>query len=581
MKISNVIHTLAAKVANAIGSVPTQPGRPPSPRSDPVNLAATAKASDLASATRAAEQGDTKNLFTLYRDSVLSDDHVQSCLNTRKLALLGQPLTVMAFNKNNPDDVTAAKACNRAVLDCENWIDGLGAILDSAFWPVSAVEKLFRQADPPADDEPKLQYTLRRLEPVTPHLFCFKWAYQAGAKIDPEKWEPLLKLWPLDAEGKILSDITKAEYLDPTRYLVHRGHLLTGFRDNWGGPGRAILGWWLLRGLGRDWFGRFMERYGQPFLKAKTDKADPQAVAFLQEAFALTTKISGIVIDHEDEVELEQALVQGGAEGHKLWHEVCNNAISRAITGYDANSSPAGLNAGESQHSENVREDVRQFDQIKCVATLQRQLFGQLLKINGLTGRIKLAFGGLSDEDAGQFATTLKTMSEAGFEPTDEAIPTINERLGLPVQRKQAVPAPTFGTPVETPPGKGSGQKPPSPGGEGRGEVEPRTNKAVRDVQTFSSRDLRGRLVAFSAGGTPPAKDPTAAVASSNADELGAALEESFGPLVKIIEGSTSKADAEAKIRAYFADWRPNAMVAALEKPLQICAAQGAVEGKA
>lgn len=557
------LRTFAAEVASQLGlKAPTTRQPSPSPRSDPPNLLSTAKASDLQSAARAAERGDPKNLFTLYRDFVLSDEHVQSCLNTRKLAVLGQPLSIMPRSRGNPDDLAAAAACNRAVADCENWLDGLGALLDShAFWPVSTAEKLFTAAGLPLDNEPALQYTLRRIEPITPHQLCWKWAYQAGVKVDMEQWEPLLKLWPLDLYSNILYDVTKAESLDPDRHIVHRGHLLTGVKDNCGGPGRAILGWIFLRSLGRDWFGRFMERYGNPFVKAKTDKNDPQAVAFLQEAFSTASKISGLIIDHEDEAELVQAMVQGGAEGHQIWHNVCNNAISRHITGYGLSDSPAGLNAGQSQKSENVREDVRMFDQLRLAATLERQLFAQFLRINGLIGRIKVSFGGLSDDDVGKFATSLNTMNQAGWEPTDEAIPTINERLGIPMQRKAA---PSFGFGASQFGGSLPTGGSPSP-------------------QPFAARDLHGRLIHYSAGGEPTlprVTHPSDAIAAQHAREVGRAMNEAFAPVVELLQSASSAQDAERRLAAYFADWRPRQFITALEKPLQLAAASGAAAAK-
>jgi len=568
------LKTFAAKLLG-VATPATQRAPTISPRAEPANLGSTAKASDIQSAIRSAELGDPERLFRLYRDSLLSDDHVQGCLNTRKLAVLGQPLAIMPRNRLNPDDVAAAAACNRAVEDCENWKNGLGSLLDSALWPVAVAEKLFKPAEALDYEGPRLQWTLKRLEAVNPMLFCWKWAYQSGAAIDLEAWEPLLKLWPVDAAGNITRDITKATPLDPVRHLAHRGHLLTGFKDNWGGPMRAILGWWLLRALGRDWFGRFMERYGMPFPKGKTNAQDPQAVAFLQEAFSLATKVGGIVIGQDDEVELVQATVQGGAEGHKLWHEVCNNAISKHVTGIEASANPAGLNAGASNKAENVREDVRMFDQMILCETLEKQLFAQFLRINGLTGRIKLSFGGLSDDDAGAFATTLNTLGQAGFEPTDEAIPTINERLGIPVRRKAA--AAPFGFP---PPG---GPRPanPAPPTEPDDEDEP-----AAEVETFAVRDLKGRILTFSAGAdTQPARatrpDPVDALAAAHAREVGAAMAEGFAPVVAILQGSTSATDAEAKLAAYFSDWRPKQFVAALEKPLQLAAAKGAIEGKA
>jgi phage gp29-like protein len=302
---------------------------------------------------------------------------------------------------------------------------------------------------------------------------------------------------------------------------------------------RAILGWQLLRSLGRDWFGRFMERYGMPFPKGKTNANDPQAVAFLQDAFSLATKVGGIVIGQDDEVDLVQAMVQGGAEGHKLWNDVCNNAISRAITGYDSNSAPSGLNAGESHKSENVRDDVRMFDQMMLAETLEKQLFAPFLKVNGLPGSVKVSFGGLNDADAKSFAETVKIMKEAGYELTDESINTANERTGLVWQRAAAPAAPNI--------------------------------DAAAQLATFAAMLPPGVRL-------PKVTHPSDAVASDNAKIVGDAMREAFKPALQIIQNSRTPAECEARLAAFFADWRPKQFVSALEKPLQICAAKGAVE---
>jgi phage gp29-like protein len=578
--------TLVADIRSALSAPVTSRSPRPSPRAEPPNYASTAKASDLQSAIRTAEAGDPQNLFRLYRDSLMSDDHIQGCVNTRKLAVLGQPLAIMPKNRSNPDDTAAAAACNRAVADCENWKNALAALLDShCIYPVVAAEKIFRPADAPDEGEPRLQYTLRRIEPLDPFLLCWKWAYQAGVKIDLETFEPLLKLWPIDpAQGTILRDPTKCSPLEAIRHITHRGHLLTA-KDNWGGPGRAILGWWLLRTLGRDWFARFMERYGNPFPVGKTDKTDTQAVAFLSEAFALSTKIGGLVIDREDEVQLVQATVQGGAEGHKLWHDVCNNAISRHLTGIEASANPAGLNAGASNKAENVREDVRMFDQLMLVETLEKQLFAQFLRINGLTGKIKVSFGGLSDQDATQFATTLDTLGRAGLEIDDASLPLANERLGFLIRRKALAPAPSFGFPNPQSairnPQSGDAANPQSAIRNPQSEEEP-------ELETFAVRDLHGKLRYFSAGSdrelsqlaSPPTprSDGVNALASAESPTVAAAMRESFAPLLTILNASSSPKDFEKQAAAFFADWRPTQFVKALEKPLQIAAAKGAAD---
>ncbi len=494
--IQKLLTTLTRTARNFFGA-PQQTGIPTrqtawlGPRFEPANLSATATGQDIQCAIRQAENGEPTSLFRFYRDCLLGDDLIQGELSKRKLAVLGQPIAILPADKSSEDDLAAAAACLRAIHDCENWNTGLGALLASTMWPVAVAENIFRAADPEPvtfsqprkldanlksqisnlKSEITLQYTLKRLEPVNPLLFCFRHAYLVGGvgmgsaspvqqaglgplnlqpstpnpdqwySIDLSDWEPFLRLWPIDDQGRIIYDASRAAKLDPDRHLVHRGHLLTDQRDNWGGPMRAILFWWLLRGLGRDWFGRFMERYGMPFPVGKTNVQDQESVNLLQTAFTLATKVGGLVIGQQDSVELQQAAVQGGAEGHALWHRTCNDAISRHIVGYGSSDKPAGLNAGESDMQAGVRQDLRLFDQRLLAETLEKQLFARFLKFNGLKGRVRVTWGGLSAGDAKAFADLLKTSKEAGWEPTDGAIAIIEDRLGLEVQRSAAEPA--------------------------------------------------------------------------------------------------------------------------------------------
>lgn len=569
------------------------------PRFDPGNISATAKISDVQTATRDAENGDPTSLFRFYRDSLLGDELIQGELNKRKLAVIGETLTVLPETKDNPEDIAAAAACMRAIKDCKNWLDGLSEWLNTSIWPVTINENIFSPADPKPvafqlkKDGPvqnlSLQYTLSRLEPVNPMLFCFRHAYLVGGvgmgtatpvqqaglmrdqqpsttvgtspwySIDLSDWEPFLRLWPIDQAGRIIYDASRASKLDPMRYVVHRGHLLTGQRDNWGGPGRAITGWWLLRGLGRDWFARFMERYGSPFPVGKTDVEDPQSVKLLEDAFATAVKIGGLVIGQDDSVDLKEAAVQGGADGHDKWHRVCNDAISFHLTGRRSSDKPAGLNSGESQTQENIREDIRLFDEQKLAETLVKQLFENFKKINGLAGSVRVVWGGLSADDAKTFADLLKTMSEAGYEPTDEALPTVEEKTGLQWQRK-AVPDPLANTAFGNP------------------------NSGIddNDPDALAVRDVKGRLILFSAGGHPSHRsaDPIDPIVSARLDALTAAYRGAMAPFRQAILDSSSKEECLARLKKLYADWSPGRLQTELETALQICAAAGAAAAK-
>ncbi|GEM_PF-493918 len=554
---------------------PFQQGATLSPRFEPSNITQDITANDIQNAIREAENGQTYNLFRLYRDVLLSDNHIQAEINTRKLALLAQPLAIMPADKDNPDDVALAAAFTRAKSDCANWRDGLVALMDSnCGWPVSIVEKIMQPAGEPAGDEPQLQFTLARLVPVNPQALCYQWAYQLGGFgsgtassiqqiqtpanglnqapyiMDLNRWEPYLKLWPIGENGRIIYDATHAEYLDRTRHMVHRGHLLTGFRDNWGGPFRAILFWWYFRNLGREWFARFMERFGSPFPVGYTDATDAAAVALLREAFDLARSIGGLVVDESSRIDLKEAMVAGGADGHKTFHDLCNNEISKLITGLDSGSKPHGLNAGANQMQQSVREDYRMFDQSSLSETVIQQLVIPFRDMNGLKGMIKLVWGGLSDVDAKMFADFLMAMSTAGWTPTDDAIPTVEERTGIPFERI-IPPAPL------------------DPGFGGTSSTSPQ-NKNSKKPTPFT---------VFSVGDPQPKPTPIDSIVEKHSAALAAAFRGALAPVRQIVLSSTSRADCEAKLKLFYADWQPQRVQEILEEALQVCAATGAAEG--
>jgi hypothetical protein len=549
------------------------------PRWEPINISQNSTAQSIQTAIREAENGETRELFRFYRDIILGDDHVQGCINARKICMLSMPINFMPQDKNNPDDVEAAAACRRAKDDCENWNDAMSTMLSSCFWPVKIMERLYRPADEARSGEPKMQWTLRKFEDVNPMLFCFRWSYLTGGiamgtaspiqqaglgltpgnfMIDLEVWEPFFKLWPTDNSGRIIYDCASAQYLDRSRHIVHRNHLLTEFRDNWGGPGRAITGWWLLRQLGRDWFAQFMQTYGKPFVKMKVDVEDQDAIDFARQALDVARRIGGLVIDHEDEAELVAAMVQGGAEGHKTWGEVCNGAISRLICGQEmASTAKSGSETGSSQAKlqGSVREDIAQFDQQKLGETVVKQICNPFLLLNGLPGRVTANWGGQSGEEAEKTGSLLLSLSQAGLTPADDQLPVISERVGFTVQR--------VAPPEMMDEDPSSGLRPPSPSGRGQGEGAPlRTPAQRRQLCTGSPEgsgaaqlhaaltllDVAARSTEHSALRT---LHPSDVIAARHAPALAGALAARYAAIPEIIRLSATPEDARKNIRAY------------------------------
>ena len=79
------------------------------------------------------------------------------------------------------------------------------------------------------------------------------------------------------------------------------------------------------------------------------------------------------------------------------------------------------------------------YDQLALGQTIRQQIFEPFLRMNGLPGcPPTIVWDGLSDADAKLLADLLASLSNAGLEPTDEALPTLNERLCFSIQRKAA-----------------------------------------------------------------------------------------------------------------------------------------------
>lgn len=456
--------TLAAKQIQ--GALATARKAYVSIRDETPSVARSATVATVQNAISAAEGGETRELFALYRDLTVGGSHIQCEMGKRKMAVLSQPHSIQPEDKENAEDVKAAEAVAQMIRDCSNWTDGIGHLMDATLWPVAVAEKIFRPAGEPMPGKPRLNYTLDKLHVVNPTLLCFKQPYltrsaELGARNkkpetqNPEQlWEQELRFYATDESGRINWGYDQTYGAEPMRHIVHRGHLLGSVRDNWGGPMRSIVFWWLLGDLGREWFARAIERYGSPFPVAKTDASNQDAVNFLRDALSLSTKIGGLVVDNDTQVELIQAMAGNIADAHEKFIAICNREISKVIVGQElsATAAPTGMGSGVAKLQSDVREDIRAFDQIKLAETLGRQLFDPFLRLNGLTGRVKIVWGGLDSEEAKEVSDLLVSLSNAGLEPTDEAIPTLSERVGFQLQRK-APPEPQ-GMPGQMPGGK-------------------------------------------------------------------------------------------------------------------------------
>lgn len=392
---------------------------------EPSNVVRSIDVGRLHSILSSAESGDTRDLMALYRDIIAQDSHMLGEFAKRKMAVVGDTMDIVPWDATDPDDVAAAEAIQDNMSEVRNWIISLAHLLDSSLYPVALAEKIFT---PSGEVSPAFRFD--RLVHVPHHLLD----YTQGT----------MRLYDVDPATR--SVLSTTHLPDPNRYIIHRGHIMTT-PDNWGGPMRAILFWWLLATMGREWWSRFLDRYGHPFLVGTYPRGDKDSKSVLERAFALSVRLGGLVISEGTKVEIQQAAAAQSGDAYERFISFCNREKSKLIVGQtlSAEAQSTGMNSGVSVQQELVRQDIRKFDASQLADTVRTQLFAQILQVNGLSGRPPhLRFGKDAAEAAQRMTSTLKELRSTDFEPDDSAIPAINSSLGLSVRRRSSAPVSPF-----------------------------------------------------------------------------------------------------------------------------------------
>ncbi|NBW10999.1 MAG: DUF935 family protein [Caulobacteraceae bacterium] len=466
-------------------------------RTEPDSLLPQLNSARIFTALAAAERGDTRDLFTLYRDMTLANSHLQGELSKRLLSVLGDTWRMIPAS-DAPEDVAAAETVRAALERLPGWLDGCAHLLRACLWPVALVERTYK----PAAAGLGLTYDLAEMRPVPDTLLD----YRCG-RLQIELCD--------QATGKPRGQWAQPE---PARYLVHRGHLLS-VPDNWGGPMRSVLFWFFLQLMVREWWSRYLDKFGQPFIVGKFDRSDDTSRQVLERAFALSTKIGGLVVNHETQVELVQAAAGQSGEAYERFFTLCNREISKLIVGQTLSSEAqsTGLGSGTSKLQGDVRQDIRQWDALKLSATLRAQLFVPFLTLNGIAGQAPaIAWGAEDTGDVLGTADAVSKLKSAGIIVAQQGLETLSKRVGLPLEREEVAAAA-----VAPPPPKAAARK-----------------KAL--------------------AAPAPAADPSAAangIAQLAAKELAEVYRGSMAPVPQIILGAATPEEAQAQLLTAFADW--------------------------
>lgn len=362
------------------------------------------------------ENGDTRDLFALYRDIISSDNHIMSEFGKRKSAILGDPVNVIPFDKKDPNSIRSKDVC-AAIIDSKKFADMQQWLLNATLFPVAVCEKIFEPS--------KNGFVVKDIIPVHYQLLD----YTHGD----------LRIFDVSHDGKPQST---SHIPDANRYIIHRGHTMP-CPDTWGGPMRSILFWWLLRTMSRQWWANFLERFGVPFLKGKY--SDEEGRKVLVRAFQMAVKLGAIVVSKSTEAEVIQTAISDSSNSHKVFIELCNAEISKLIVGQTLSSTPSPtgeLGAGTANLQGQVRDDIRKMDARLLALTIRDCLFKQLTLFNGITVQPPiLLFGSDSVSELKSMVTLIKDLKSSGLEPDDDGLSLISERVGFTIRRSSNPPS--------------------------------------------------------------------------------------------------------------------------------------------
>lgn len=442
-------------------------------RHDPPSLAATLDVDLLHGILDEAQSGNTQRLFAVYRDLVLGSSHGQSEFNTRKLAVVGEHPIFEPAEKKVPVSVAACDIISSLWTEYPCGREAVTHLLDASLWPVSLVEKTFKPST-----RPGVRFEIASLRPVPYHLLDYS--------------EGRLRIQDVSPQGFPLGTFHEP---DPRRYIVHRGHLMTSIPDNFGGPMRAALFWWLFATMDRDWWIRFLERFGAPFIVGKYDPSDDGSRGLLKTAFSAATRLFGLVVSRGTEVEVHSVSATNHGDAFERFHDVAKRELSKLILGQTMTSEAqaGGIGGTQAQVHDGVRGDIRKFDALALSDTLRHQLFRQLLDINGYVGvPAPTVSWGADPADAKTLAETIATLFTAELRPTAEALAEISHDLGFQVERF-ALPSPLPG-PITSPLALAAFAASPRRGITGSDAADDLAADVARELAASQSRSIRRAL---------------------------------------------------------------------------------------
>ena len=502
---------------------------------------------------RQALSGDLQSQWEMFDLMEATSPRLAKNLNQLKDDVLSQGLEVRPFSAKGEDASDEAKARASLIEQClktvrpsvkddeKDWEDTLRGVMDARGKGMSILEIAW-ETRPVA---------LASGEAYAMAPRCTRWVHPAwyGYEHGPGDANLKLKQGPFSIYNASVTNVTTG-YLD----FPDNKFIIAVCKNKEGHPlGSALLHtlgfWWAAANLGGDWLLNLAQTFGQPTRWATYDpNMTPGDQDKLAHMLAHMGSSAWAMFPAGTEMEFKEAVKNAGESAQKVvldyYDKLCDLVILRQTLSSDVSQDAGSRAQGE------VHERVLGSAELAVSSWLCKTLkplvnsiclfnYGDLRECPDLTPPQP------QEDESESLSTVLKTCSDAGLEPTDEALPELSDRIGFDLQRK-APPEPT--DPVG---------RVPSPG-------------------ALKAKNPVGRVPGGNPLGSGVPSDPIPAIVTKYTPELTNALRANFAGAVQIIRDSTGPAELEAKLAAYFADWRPTQIINALSPALQECAAEGA-----
>lgn len=354
---------------------------------------------------RLADTGEVWQLVDLGNESRRKDTHMQSVLATRELAIAALPIKVIEPEEPSAQELEAVDLCKRT-------IDAPGGIDDQVGFAPLVAHMQRGVYFGYSVGETDWQIERGRLVPrgwwQVPHrLFAFD---HVDGRL---KWSPLTVRGLRQGYTDLLREF-------PARFVQHQP------RTNGDVAAREglihVLTWaalfrnWTLR----DWL-MLAELSWKPWRVATHENHDKEIVDTLKAAIRSLTTSGGAVLPAGAKIEVfwpGGTSSPAGRGNHGELFDVLGKGMSKAVLGHELAIDSASRGTKEQGQGANwVRQDIKEWDALSVAATLRRDLFTPLVRLNfGENVRVPVVVPVASEEiDRLAFAEAIGELKKAGL----------------------------------------------------------------------------------------------------------------------------------------------------------------------